>query len=137
MAAFPARSPGSRGALLLVAALLFLAAAPGLAAARRSKKSYKAIFSFGDSLSDAGNIIVNGTPKALTTARPPYGMTFFRKPTGRCSNGRIVVDFLGTVLCVPSTAVAATMRRIFLLLSSAPRHPFLCFRHYFWPSVEK
>jgi hypothetical protein len=90
MAAFPARSPGSRGALLLVAALLFLAAAPGLAAARRSKKSYKAIFSFGDSLSDAGNILVNGTPKALTTARPPYGMTFFGKP-----NGRLVVDFLG------------------------------------------
>jgi hypothetical protein len=83
--------------LLLVAALVAALPATCAAARTRSKKSYTAIFSFGDSLSDAGNLIVNGTPKALTTARPPYGMTFFRKPTGRCSNGRLVVDFLGTV----------------------------------------
>ncbi|KAF8760475.1 hypothetical protein HU200_010097 [Digitaria exilis] len=83
--------------LLLLVAALPAALLPATCAAARSKKSYTAIFSFGDSLSDAGNLIVNGTPKALTTARPPYGMTFFRKPTGRCSNGRLVVDFLGTV----------------------------------------
>lgn len=86
-----------RGVLLLLLVAALVAALPATCAAARSKKSYKAIFSFGDSLSDAGNLIVNGTPKALTTARPPYGMTFFRKPTGRCSNGRLVVDFLGTV----------------------------------------
>jgi len=86
-----------RGVLLLLLVAALVAALPATCAAARSKKSYTAIFSFGDSLSDAGNLIVNGTPKALTTARPPYGMTFFRKPTGRCSNGRLVVDFLGTV----------------------------------------
>ena len=88
-----------RGVLLLVLVAALVAALPATCAAARSKskKSYTAIFSFGDSLSDAGNLIVNGTPKALTTARPPYGMTFFRKPTGRCSNGRLVVDFLGTL----------------------------------------
>ncbi|GJN38540.1 hypothetical protein PR202_gb27594 [Eleusine coracana subsp. coracana] len=104
MAAFPARSRRTRGVALLpvvAVALLFLAAAPGCAAARRSKKSYKAIFSFGDSLSDAGNLIVNGTPQALTTARAPYGMTFFGKPTGRCSNGRLVVDFLAEHFGLP------------------------------------
>ncbi|WVZ79969.1 hypothetical protein U9M48_027491 [Paspalum notatum var. saurae] len=88
-----------RGVLLL---LLVAALVPATcAAASRAKKSYAAIFSFGDSLSDAGNLIVNGTPKALTTARPPYGMTFFRKPTGRCSNGRIVVDFLAEHFGLP------------------------------------
>jgi hypothetical protein len=96
--------------LLLVLAAAVLAAMPATcAAASRSKKSYRAIFSFGDSLSDAGNLIVNGTPKALTTARPPYGMTFFRKPTGRCSNGRLVVDFLGTVsvMCISAFSLCA------------------------------
>jgi len=58
-------------------------------------QDYNAIFSFGDSLSDAGNLVVNGVPAELTTARQPYGMTYFRKPTGRCSDGRLVVDFLG------------------------------------------
>ncbi|KAG2606484.1 hypothetical protein PVAP13_4NG170500 [Panicum virgatum] len=78
-------------------------------------RSYRAVFSFGDSLSDAGNLIVNGTPKALTTARPPYGMTFFRKPTGRCSNGRLVVDFLaehfGLPLPPPSQAQGKDFRK--------------------------
>lgn len=59
---------------------------------------YHAIFSFGDSLSDAGNLIADGVPSALTTARSPYGMTFFGRPTGRCSDGRLVVDFLGIYL---------------------------------------
>jgi hypothetical protein len=83
---------------LLVAALC-LSLSGGAAEARGhgSRKSYEAIVSFGDSLSDAGNLIVNGTPKALTTARAPYGMTFFGRPTGRCSNGRVVVDFLGNI----------------------------------------
>jgi hypothetical protein len=86
-----------RGLLLplLLAALCFSGAAE--ARGHGNKKSYEAIFSFGDSLSDAGNLIVNGTPKALTTARAPYGMTFFGRPTGRCSNGRVVVDFLGNI----------------------------------------
>ncbi|XP_047051205.1 GDSL esterase/lipase At5g45910-like [Lolium rigidum] len=92
---------GHRGLLLplLLAALCFSGAAA--AAKHGSKKSYAAIFSFGDSLSDAGNLIVNGTPKALTTARAPYGMTFFGRPTGRCSNGRVVVDFLAEHFGLP------------------------------------
>jgi hypothetical protein len=107
--------------LLVLLAAALVAAMPATCAAARSRKSYRAIFSFGDSLSDAGNLIVNGTPKALTTARPPYGMTFFRKPTGRCSNGRLVVDFLGTVtvhfflLLHPSASVLFCFRDYFLL----------------------
>ncbi|KAJ3686286.1 hypothetical protein LUZ61_015450 [Rhynchospora tenuis] len=64
-------------------------------------QDYNAIFSFGDSLSDAGNLVVNGAPKELTTAKKPYGMTYFGKPTGRCSDGRLVVDFLAEKFGLP------------------------------------
>ncbi|URE20495.1 GDSL esterase lipase [Musa troglodytarum] len=67
---------------------------------------YDAIFSFGDSLSDTGNVRVAGLP---------YGMTFFRRPTGRCSNGRLVIDFIaeavGLPLLPPSTAKGKNFRR--------------------------
>uniref|UniRef100_A0A0D9WQW9 Esterase n=1 Tax=Leersia perrieri TaxID=77586 RepID=A0A0D9WQW9_9ORYZ len=88
--------------VLAVVWLAVVTAPAGCSAARsRSKKTYEAIFSFGDSLSDAGNLIADGVPKALTTARPPYGMTFFGKPTGRCSNGRLTVDFLAEHFGLP------------------------------------
>jgi GDSL-like Lipase/Acylhydrolase len=44
------------------------------------------MFNFGDSNTDGGN---NG---ALNL---PYGETYFHKPTGRNSDGRIIVDFFG------------------------------------------
>jgi hypothetical protein len=44
---------------------------------------------------DAGNLVVDGIPDYLATARLPYGMTHFGYPTGRCSDGRLVVDFIG------------------------------------------
>jgi hypothetical protein len=70
-------------------ALLLVAAAPAAA------REYAAIFNFGDSLVDAGNLVVDGIPDYLATARLPYGMTYFGYPTGRCSDGRLVVDFIG------------------------------------------
>lgn len=57
---------------------------------------YAAIFNFGDSLVDAGNLCVDGIPAYLATARLPYGMNFFGYPTGRCSDGRLVIDYIGT-----------------------------------------
>ncbi|XP_010915607.3 GDSL esterase/lipase At5g45910 [Elaeis guineensis] len=69
---------------------------------------YTAIFSFGDSLADTGNHLVNGPNPILSTTHPPYGMTFFRRPTGRCSDGRLVIDFIteafGLPLLPPSKA---------------------------------
>ena len=77
--------------LLLVLALILAAPRAATAAA----KEYAAIFNFGDSLVDAGNLVVNGIPDYLATARLPYGQTYFGYPTGRCSDGRLVVDFIG------------------------------------------
>ncbi|KAF3328559.1 GDSL esterase/lipase [Carex littledalei] len=80
-----------------------------------SAKQYAAIFNFGDSLVDAGNLCADGIPAYLATARLPYGMNFFGYPTGRCSDGRLVIDFLaqelGLPLLPPSKAKNATFHR--------------------------
>ncbi|KAJ3694243.1 hypothetical protein LUZ60_009723 [Juncus effusus] len=65
--------------------------------------NYNAIFSFGDSYADTGNLAIIGSPvsKNSLTLAPPYGVTFFHHPTGRCSDGRIVLDFIAQDLGLP------------------------------------
>ncbi|XP_071706725.1 GDSL esterase/lipase At1g28580-like [Rutidosis leptorrhynchoides] len=65
---------------------------------------YTSIISFGDSLADTGNLKLLSTKSNGPTPHflfPPYGETFFHKPTGRCSNGRLVIDFLAESLGLP------------------------------------
>jgi len=64
-------------------------------------QSYNAIYSFGDSIADTGNLCTGsgGCPSWLTTGQPPYGNTHFGHPTGRCTDGRVIVDFLGLCAC--------------------------------------
>uniref|UniRef100_A0A3B6GV20 GDSL esterase/lipase n=1 Tax=Triticum aestivum TaxID=4565 RepID=A0A3B6GV20_WHEAT len=101
---------GRREALAVLLAVVVLAAAAGEAGAAKGKAKgkYRALFNFGDSLADAGNLIANGVPDILATARLPYGQTYFGKPTGRCSDGRLVIDHLaqefGLPLLPPSKA---------------------------------
>lgn len=52
--------------------------------------SFPAIFNFGDSNSDTG-----GLSAAFGQAPYPNGQTFFHSPSGRFSDGRLVVDFIG------------------------------------------
>lgn len=48
------------------------------------------IFSFGDSNSDTGGLVAGlGFP-----VNPPNGRTFFRRSSGRLSDGRLILDFL-------------------------------------------
>lgn len=59
--------------------------------------NFKSIISFGDSIADTGNLIGLSTPNELPeSAFPPYGETFFHHPTGRYSDGRLIIDFIGT-----------------------------------------
>lgn len=55
-----------------------------------SKCEFEAIFNFGDSNSDTG-----GFWAAFPAQGPPNGMTYFKKPSGRASDGRLIIDFLG------------------------------------------
>ncbi|XP_011623529.1 GDSL esterase/lipase At5g45910 [Amborella trichopoda] len=64
-------------------------------------ESYAALFSFGDSLADTGNTLLSLNGGSSPTGRLPYGETFFHRPTGRFSNGRLVVDFFAQALGVP------------------------------------
>ena len=54
-----------------------------------------AIYSLGDSLADTGNLLRLGLDGSFNViASLPYGQTI-HKPTGRCSDGLLMIDFLG------------------------------------------
>ncbi|PUZ50066.1 hypothetical protein GQ55_6G029800 [Panicum hallii var. hallii] len=83
---------------------------------------YNAMFSFGDSVAETGNICVvssssgNSTElEVLTCTHPPYGTTYFGRPSCRWSDGRVVVDFiaqsLGLPLLPPSKSKGKDFRR--------------------------
>ncbi|CAL5376527.1 unnamed protein product [Camellia sinensis] len=58
--------------------------------------SFSAIFNFGDSNSDTG-----AYSAALGASRLPDGKTFFGKPAGRASDGRLIIDFMAEQLRLP------------------------------------
>lgn len=62
------------------------------------KKLVASLFIFGDSILDAGNNNYINTTTLDQANFWPYGETFFKYPTGRFSDGRLVSDFMGEVL---------------------------------------
>ncbi|KAL6849978.1 hypothetical protein ACP4OV_020605 [Aristida adscensionis] len=66
-------------------------------------RRYDSILSFGDSFADTGNNLVVFATHSLANpaAAPTYGITFFGHPTGRNSNGRLVIDFIAEELGLP------------------------------------
>ncbi|GLU14181.1 hypothetical protein SLE2022_307660 [Rubroshorea leprosula] len=68
----------------------------------KSKQKHVAMFVFGDSLFDPGNN--NFLNISVTQGKanfPPYGETFFRYPTGRFCDGRIIPDFSASFTGLP------------------------------------
>lgn len=51
------------------------------------------IYQLGDSVSDTGNLIREHPESAF--AKLPYGETFFKNATGRCSDGLLMIDYFG------------------------------------------
>ncbi|PRQ51719.1 putative carboxylesterase [Rosa chinensis] len=64
-----------------------------------SKKEHAPIFIFGDSIFDAGNN--NYINTSLRANFRPYGDVFFKYPTGRFSNGRLISDFIAEYAKLP------------------------------------
>ncbi|KAJ1412087.1 SGNH hydrolase superfamily [Sesbania bispinosa] len=66
------------------------------------------MYVFGDSLVDSGNnnyLPVNSSAKFL-----PYGIDFGGKPTGRCTNGKTVVDYIGLPFVPPYLGLSKNQR---------------------------
>eukprot|EP00249_Psilotum_nudum_P021150 c27994_g1_i5 orf=430-984(+) len=59
----------------------------------------QAVFAFGDSLSDTGNIC-NVSPFCVNFY-PPSGMTYFKRPALRSSDGRLLIDFIAQAFSFP------------------------------------
>ncbi|EYU44799.1 hypothetical protein ABFS82_08G007300 [Erythranthe guttata] len=60
------------------------------------KCNYPAIYNFGDSNSDTGGSAAAFYPPAL-----PSGETYFHRPAGRASDGRLIIDFIAGDLGLP------------------------------------
>ncbi|KAK4492945.1 hypothetical protein RD792_000272 [Penstemon davidsonii] len=60
------------------------------------------IYQLGDSISDTGNL-VREIPIGASSAfsRLPYGETFFKNATGRCSNGLLLIDYIAMAAGLP------------------------------------
>ncbi|XP_019461532.1 PREDICTED: esterase-like [Lupinus angustifolius] len=58
--------------------------------------NFPAIFNFGDSNSDTG-----GLAATLLAPTPPYGETYFHRPSGRFSDGRLIIDFIAQSFGLP------------------------------------
>ncbi|KAJ8467569.1 hypothetical protein OPV22_030121 [Ensete ventricosum] len=65
--------------------------------AAHSSSSYPAIFGFGNSLTDTGNLVFFSGG----AGRLPYGETYFGHPSDRFSDGRLVIDFIAQALRLP------------------------------------
>jgi len=80
-----------KATFLLIYLLCFLLLAHGTHAF-----GIEAIYQFGDSLADTGNLIRENPNGAHSNyARLPYGISFFHHPTGRCSDGLLMIDYFG------------------------------------------
>uniref|UniRef100_A0ACD6ADU1 Uncharacterized protein n=1 Tax=Avena sativa TaxID=4498 RepID=A0ACD6ADU1_AVESA len=89
--------------LLCISILSVLLASVVEPAISSSLQRYESIFSFGASFADTGNgnLVLAGSSITNPAAHPPYGQTFFGHPTGRRSDGRLIIDFVAQQLGLP------------------------------------
>lgn len=108
MAPFHPHLPTTILVVLLIAAG---AAAHTATGACRRLPCYSRVFSFGNSLTDTGNAAIFPLTAGGSFTQPPYGETHFGHPSGRASDGRLVVDFLGNILCTSIVPILSSFVR--------------------------
>ncbi|KAH1196246.1 GDSL esterase/lipase 2 [Glycine max] len=80
-------------------------------------KKPAALFVFGDSIFDVGNNNYINTTADIHANFFPYGETFFKYPTGRFSDGRVIPDFIGAGALVEThQGLMASLKFSFLVL---------------------
>lgn len=84
-------APRQTDMIIVLSSLVWCLVGHSLAGGHASDCRFPAVFNFGDSNSDTG-----GLSAVFGQAPPPHGETFFRTPSGRYCDGRLVVDFIGT-----------------------------------------
>ncbi|CAN6341473.1 unnamed protein product [Urochloa humidicola] len=89
--------------LLFPLAFLILARLSGVSFVGSVPRNITSMFTFGDSYIDTGNFVILAKPISIPVwiDKPPYGMTFFGRPTGRTSDGRVIIDFIADKLGLP------------------------------------
>ncbi|XP_056171762.1 GDSL esterase/lipase At1g28650-like [Syzygium oleosum] len=93
------RRKGNKLALVLAVPLIVFSSS-------RALGCYDSIISFGDSLADTGNLLhlSRSDGRATEAGFLPYSETYFGRPTGRFSDGRLVIDFVAERLGLPYVA---------------------------------
>uniref|UniRef100_A0A8I6WW94 GDSL esterase/lipase n=1 Tax=Hordeum vulgare subsp. vulgare TaxID=112509 RepID=A0A8I6WW94_HORVV len=89
-------------AALLPVLLILWWSKPAISSASGGPR-YRSIFSFGDSFADTGNnpAVFGWYSVFDPVTRPPYGTSFFGRPTGRNGDGRLIIDFIAENLGLP------------------------------------
>ncbi|CAN6339763.1 unnamed protein product [Urochloa humidicola] len=91
-------------AFMAVVAVALLPAEAADATASLRGAPFESIFAFGDAFTDTGNnpVVFGWYNVSDEATRPPYGITFFHGvPTGRNSDGRLIIDFIAQGLGLP------------------------------------
>ncbi|XP_065873852.1 GDSL esterase/lipase At3g48460 [Euphorbia lathyris] len=85
---------------LILTLIFFSASIPLLSSS--PTPPFKKIYAFGDSFTDTGNTKSATGPSGFGhVSNPPYGDTFFHRPTNRYSDGRLMIDFVAESLSLP------------------------------------
>ncbi|KAK7401173.1 hypothetical protein VNO78_12493 [Psophocarpus tetragonolobus] len=94
--------------IFIIFSITFMFGLLGNVISNANSLPYEAIFNFGDSISDTGNA---ASYNPSTNDNSPYGSTYFKHPSGRMSNGRLIIDFIAEAYGLPMLPAYLTLTK--------------------------